>query len=297
MTFDLTVSRNEDDNGGMSEDRKDFKEIIKEILSRNHKFSPARFQAEKATDQTLNSKEKDSIPANNAATAYNQEAMEKVPTQHSSKTWKKRLGTLTSVDSTYCGFGVSKSTRNEFLSQIGIFQNLCPTDETSDDMSDETPAGKITHWQDDNVVIPISDGNVESQDENDCHMTSDLSELSCDESKNEIDKLADPDEFFNIERDTAGSGLEELTNSNNVSVHSTLDGTIRSSTYFDMFSSFDHSHLHDDVEPNNVAMLGDVISLRTNTGEQTIFRLAGAGLRYGTVGGTNSFQVEKITIN
>ncbi|XP_045172625.2 uncharacterized protein LOC123534440 [Mercenaria mercenaria] len=294
FTFDHTVSRNDDNSiFGINGEQRDIKEVIKEILARNRKASTDQLLTDKSTNQSLNSGEEGCSHTDVVAEDFKVEKSDEKSKRYPTAAWKQRLGTLTSVDSNYCGFGVSKSTRSDFLSQINSFQNLCPTDETSDEISEVVPTTKITHWQDENVIIPYSDENIESHDENELPVDSELSEHSCDEP--EVQKSHAPYHTAaclpDVENDKIENSSNESFDGNQVAVHSTQDGTIRSSTYFDIFSSFDHSHLHDDVEPSNVAMLGDVISLATNTGEQTIFRMAGAGLRYGTVGGNNSFQV------
>lgn len=219
---------------------------------------------------------------------------------------KTRMQTLTSVDSNYQGFGLSKSTRRDFLAQLNTFQNICPTDETTEHNLLES---KIAHWEDNPEVIQYTD--YESSDN---RVVLDSSIQTFEESDNGIDQEdIDMNEAFSENESVRSGGtsdslrnfvetgfaIEDLDpGSPKHSEYAANDihtecmaNDIHSSTYFDIFSSFDHSDLPDYINPNDVAMLGDVISLTTNSGERMIMRVAGAGLRHGTVGENNAFQV------
>lgn len=288
FTFDHIMSTSEDIKISVDERRKEFHQAIKDISERKPRLN--NLHSKTSIDQYIHLNEDDSIHNESGFTEN----------KYLDETWKKRLATLTSVDNTYRGFGLSKTMRNDFVSQLDAFRNLGPTRETLD----EAPSSmKITHWQDENVFIPYSDDNGEMHDDSEAQLDNELNEQSDNTHECRIppkiqrtDDLSQADDGTVMEAepiDYASNPIESVDARPDWDTVHTADngnGIVRASTYFDMFSSFDHSYLHDDVEPSDVAMLGDVVSL-TSSGEETIVRIAGAGLRYGTVGINNSFQV------
>lgn len=286
-SLDHTLSRNDDHSSDGQ--RNDFLEMVKKIIT--HTSVLGKMRKETTTENSKNSSLTD-LTHTSELKDFQKETGGECLKHGTKKTLQERLGTLSSVDSNYRGFGLSKSMRSDFLTQIDSFQNMCLTEEVSEDLPS---VPRITHWQDESVFIPYSDDNLESHEEK-C-LSSSLSDHSVDEIDVKMSTETDVKDYNTNNIKFAESPQENtclnelLEESRQAGFHSRRHSTIRSSTYFDMFSSFDHSHLHNNVEPSDIAMLGDVISLATNTGEHTIFRVAGAGLRYGTVGVNNSFQV------
>ncbi|KAL4223275.1 hypothetical protein ACF0H5_016747 [Mactra antiquata] len=212
-----------------------------------------------------------------------------------------RLQTLTSVDSNYQGFGLSKSTRHDFLAQLNAFRNICPTDETTEE---EILEAKITHWEDTAQVIPYSDHDTGDDLEHCDDHNNDSLESDVDLNKDYFnDVVVGDNTTYEASEDFISDAPDSLLNSTELSFameendpdspkHSpSILNDEHVSTYFDIFTSFDHSDMPDYVSLNDVAMLGDVISMTTNSGEQMLVRVAGAGLRYGEVGVNNTFQV------
>lgn len=236
---------------------------------------------------------------------------------------KNLTSTSESVESNYRGFGISKPNRNELLSHIDAFQNLCPTEEESpDDILSQQP--KIIHWHDENEVISCSDTNVlsnesavdtpdEADDKND--QTNILFSIQdkirsnrnsnprnrCSGSDNDAftnespvdtqDEADDPTDQMNIL-----SYIENnIPSSQNSPVRKRLGGT---SEFYDIHSTSNNScgdeclgHDDDDSTFDSLVRYGDVVSVDSEGNHRMIVRMAGAGLRNGTVGSNNAFQV------
>lgn len=176
---------------------------------------------------------------------------------------KNFTSTSESVESTYRGFGVSKPNRSELLSHINAFQKLCPAKE--EDTENTTVLTQQSFQCDENDVTSDRDLKLASTDDN--------SGLNTNKDiENEYEPVIAP------------SRKRLWAVSSNGSRH------FASRSLCDTLDCADH--LGTDSAGDSLVTYGDVVTIDTD-GERTpmTVRLAGAGLRCGTVGTNNSFQV------
>jgi len=189
-----------------------------------------------------------------------------------------------SLDSNYTGFGLSKPHRSDLLSHLRGFQQLCPTEEETSDSSC-APTGKFTHWNNETEVYAVSINNSnmsavsssENSDKVDVDSTDDGEPSSYVPSDDDRDDILRNDfmDFFRTE--FAPNATSETDDNNYFPPYSEP---------FDIFSSIDYS-----IPDDRVFMFGDVVTMVTGSGPPMTVRLAGAGLRFGSTEGSNSFQV------
>lgn len=177
---------------------------------------------------------------------------------------KNFTSTSESVESTYKGFGVSKPNRSELLSHINAFQKLCPAKE--EDTENTTVLTQQSLQCDENDVTSDKDLNFVSADDN--------SGLN---TNIDVENECEPVVAWSRKRlwAVSSSGSRNLTSR---SLCDTLD-------YAD--------HLDTDTVGDSLVTYGDVVTIDADEEERApmTVRLAGAGLRCGTVGTNNTFQV------
>lgn len=193
---------------------------------------------------------------------------------------KDLTSTSESVESNYKGFGVSKPNRSELLSHVNAFQKLCPTEEEStDDNILQQP--KIIHWQDENEFISCSDRNPVSNE----------SETNDDTESDSMLNVQQPDRKLPNDEENTSSMI-------NSPIWRRLCGV---SNFYDIHSTsrtsceLECAAIDDTENQDDLVGYGDVVSMATDDGSSRMtVRLAGAGLRRGTVGANNSFQVKLV---